>query len=159
MKIVKSHISRISAVDFSNLIFGEEFTDHMFVCDYENGKWINPKIIPYGELKMQPSSSVLHYGQSVFEGMKAYKDDKDQILMFRPEENFIRLNKSAKRLSIPEFPKKYFFEALEVLLNLDKDWIMPGKGNSLYIRPFVFSNQASVQAAPANKYKFLIIYV
>ncbi len=157
MEIVKIDKSRISEVNFSNLIFGEEFTDHMFACDYIEGKWINPKIVPYEKLKMDPSSSVLHYGQSVFEGMKAYKDGNDEVFMFRPEENFKRLNKSAKRLSIPEFPKKYFFNALEILLNFDKEWIIPGIGNSLYIRPFVFANQSGVQASPANKYKFLII--
>ncbi len=157
MEIVKIDKSRISEVNFSNLIFGEEFTDHMFTCDYIEGRWINPKIIPYKKLKMDPSSSVLHYGQSVFEGMKAYKDGNDEVFMFRPEENFKRLNKSAKRLSIPEFPKKFFFNALEVLLNFDKEWIIPGIGNSLYIRPFIFANQAGVQASPANKYKFLII--
>ena len=157
MEIIKSNKSRISKVDFSNLTFGEEFTDHMFTCDYIDGKWINPKIVPYEKLEMDPSSSVLHYGQSVFEGMKAYKDSNGEVFMFRPEENFKRLNISAKRLSIPEFPKKYFFEALEILLNYDKEWIIPGIGNSLYIRPFVFANQAGVQASPANKYKFLII--
>ena len=157
MEIVKIDKSRISEVNFSNLIFGEEFTDHMFTCDYIEGKWINPKIVPYKKLKMDPSSSVLHYGQSVFEGMKAYKDVNDEVFMFRPENNFERLNKSAKRLSIPEFPKKYFFNALEILLNFDKEWIIPGIGNSLYIRPFVFANQSGVQASPANKYKFLII--
>jgi len=157
MEIVKIDKSRISEVNFSNLIFGEEFTDHMFTCDYIEGKWINPKIVPYKKLKMDPSSSVLHYGQSVFEGMKAYKDGNDEVFMFRPEENFKRLNKSAKRLSVPEFPKKYFFNALEILLNFDKEWIIPGIGNSLYIRPFVFANQSGVQASPANKYKFLII--
>jgi len=157
MEIVKINKSRISEVNFSKLIFGEEFTDHMFTCDYIEGKWINPKIVPYKKLKMDPSSSVLHYGQSVFEGMKAYKDGNDEVFMFRPEENFKRLNKSAKRLSIPEFPKKYFFNALEILLNFDKEWIIPGIGNSLYLRPFVFANQSGVQASPANKYKFLII--
>ena len=157
MEIVKIDKSRISEVNFSNLIFGEEFTDHMFTCDYIEGKWINPKIIPYKKIKMDPSSSVLHYGQSVFEGMKAYKDVNDEVFMFRPENNFERLNKSAKRLSIPEFPKKYFFNALEILLNFDKEWIIPGIGNSLYLRPFVFANQSGVQASPANKYKFLII--
>ena len=157
MEIVKINKSRISKVNFSNLIFGEEFTDHMFTCDYVEGKWINPKIVPYEKLKMDPSSSVFHYGQSVFEGMKAYKDGNNEVFMFRPEENFKRLNKSAKRLSIPEFPKKYFFNALEILLNFDKEWIIPGIGNSLYIRPFVFANQAGVQASPANKYMFLII--
>ncbi len=157
MEIVKIDKSRISEVNFSNLIFGEEFTDHMFTCDYIEGKWINPKIVPYKKLKMDPSSSVLHYGQSVFEGMKAYKDVNDEVFMFRPENNFERLNKSAKRLSIPEFPKKYFFNALEILLNFDKEWIIPGIGNSLYLRPFVFANQSGVQASPANKYKFLII--
>ena len=94
MEIIKIDKSRISEVNFSNLTFGEEFTDHMFTCDYIDGKWINPKIVPYEKLKMDPSSSVLHYGQSVFEGMKAFKNNQGNILFFRRGDNFNRLNKS-----------------------------------------------------------------
>jgi branched-chain amino acid aminotransferase len=106
---------------------------------------------------LDPSTSVFHYGQAVFEGMKAYKDDEDRVWLFRPDQNFERINKSSKRLSIPEFPKEYFFEGLEKLLAIDKDWIRKGVGNSLYIRPFVFASQAGVQATASNAYKFMII--
>jgi len=129
----------------------------MFICRYQDGKWQDPEIKPYQSLTLDPSSSVFHYGQAVFEGMKAFKDDQDQIWLFRPEENFKRINRSANRLQIPEFPESYFFEGLNTLLSMDKDWIKPGKGNSLYIRPFVFASQASVQASAANEYFFMII--
>lgn len=149
--------SKISNIDFDNLNFGEIFTDHMFVCDFINGKWSTPEILPYQSIQLDPSTSVFHYGQAVFEGMKAYKDDEDRVWLFRPDQNFERINKSSKRLSIPEFPKEYFFEGLEKLLAIDKDWIRKGVGNSLYIRPFVFASQAGVQATASNAYKFIII--
>ena len=157
MKITTAHESKINTVDFDNLIFGEIFTDHMFVCDYVDGEWNTPEILPYQPIQMDPSSSVLHYGQAVFEGMKAYKDDNDGVWLFRPDQNFNRINKSSERLSIPTFPEKFFFEGLEKLLNLDKEWIKKGTGNSLYIRPFVFASQAGVQATASNAYKFIII--
>ncbi len=149
--------SKIGQVDFENLNFGKIFTDHMFVCDYMNGEWQTPKIVPYGPLTMDPSARVFHYGQAVFEGMKAYKDDKGDTFLFRPDENFNRINKSAERLAMPEFPKEYFFDGLNALLKLDNNWIKPGFGNSLYIRPFVIATQASVSASEADEYKFLII--
>ena len=157
MKIVKTAQSKLEGIDFNNLPFGSTFTDHMFVCDYANGAWQTPEIVPYGPLSMDPSASVLHYGQAVFEGMKAYKDDQGQAWLFRPKENFKRFNRSAKRLQIPEFPESYFFEGLNKLLYLDHQWIKSGEGNSLYIRPFVFASQASVQASAANEYIFMII--
>ncbi|GGX22992.1 branched-chain amino acid aminotransferase [Aquimarina muelleri] len=149
--------SKIGQVDFENLNFGKIFTDHMFVCDYANGEWQSPKIIPYGPLTLDPSARVFHYGQAVFEGMKAYKDDNGDTFLFRPDENFNRINKSSERLAIPEFPKDYFFEGLNALLKLDNDWIKSGFGNSLYIRPFVIATQASVSASEADEYKFMII--
>lgn len=149
--------SRIDQVNFSDLVFGSEFSDHMFVCDYKNGKWEKPKIVPYGPLTISPAAKVFHYGQAVFEGMKAYKDDQGQIFMFRPEKNFERINKSSKRLAIPEFPKDYFFEGLETMLKIDRDWIKPGQGNSLYIRPFVIATQTGVAASPSDEYKFIIL--
>ncbi len=155
--IVKSGTSKIDKVDFDNLIFGRTFTDHMFYCDYEDGKWQQPKITPYGPMSMEPSARVFHYGQAVFEGMKAYMDDDGNAFLFRPEENFERINKSAARLAIPEFPKEFFFEGLKTLLNMDKNWIKPGKGNSLYLRPFVIATEAAISASPANTYRFMII--
>ncbi len=157
MKVQINKSSKINSVDFNNLNFGEICTDHMFVCDFTNGDWNEPKILPYESLKLDPSSSVFHYGQAVFEGMKAYKDDKGQTWLFRPEDNYNRLISSSIRLSIPEFPKKYFFEGLKKLLQIDSNWIKPGKGNSLYVRPFVFANTAGLSASPSKSYKFMII--
>jgi branched-chain amino acid aminotransferase len=144
-------------VDFENLTFGSVFTDHMFVCRYKNNEWQTPEIIPYQPLSFEPSISVLHYGQAVFEGMKAYKDNQGKVWLFRPDQNFMRINRSSERLQIPVFPKEYFFTGLNNLIKLDKDWIKPGIGNSLYVRPFVFSSQATVQASPSKEYTFIII--
>ncbi len=157
IKISKVSESKIKSVDFNDLAFGKIFTDHMFVCDYKDGAWQTPEIMPYQPLTIAPSARVFHYGQAVFEGMKAYKDDQDQIWMFRPEDNHERINISSHRMAIPEFPKDYFFEGLTQLLRLDKDWIQKGKGNSLYIRPFVIATEEAISASPANSYKFMII--
>ncbi len=157
LKIEKSTASRINQIDFKNLVFGTVFTDHMFECDFKNGAWQNPTIRPYGPLSIYPSAKVFHYGQAVFEGMKAYKDDKGGVFLFRPLENLKRINKSSKRLAIPEFPEELFFEAMHQLLALDKEWVQPGEGNSLYIRPFVIATENCVSASPSTEYKFMII--
>jgi len=157
MVVEKVADSRFEKVDFENLDFGTVFTDHMMVCRYQNGAWEEPVIKAYQPLSLHPSASVLHYGQSVFEGMKAYKDKADKVWLFRPEDNFNRINISAKRLQIPEFPKAHFFDGLLMLLNLDRLWIQPGMGNSLYIRPFVFASEACVKANEAEEYTFMII--
>ncbi len=149
--------SKIDSIDFDKLSFGSVFTDYMFECDFKNGSWQTPVIKPYQSLTIDPSARVFHYGQAVFEGMKAYKDDDDNILLFRPDENFKRINISAKRLSIPAFPENYFFNGLNKLLKLDSNWIKKGIGNSLYIRPFVIATEGSIAASPADKYKFMII--
>tara|TARA_R110002110_G_scaffold92801_3_gene242108 strand:+ start:1582 stop:2643 length:1062 start_codon:yes stop_codon:yes gene_type:complete len=149
--------TRINEMDFENLVFGKDFSDHMFECDFKNGSWQNPVIRPYGDLTISPSAKVFHYGQAVFEGMKAYKDNNGKVFLFRPDENQERINKSSKRMAIPEFPKDLFFEALNKLLTLDKDWVKPGLGNSLYLRPFVIATQAGVSASPSDEYKFMII--
>ena len=155
--IVKSDTSKISNVDFDNLNFGRTFTDHMFVCDYIDGEWQQPKILPYQPMMMEPSARVFHYGQAVFEGMKAYKDDHGKVWLFRPEDNFNRINKSAARLAMPEFPKEYFFDGLLTLLRMDSEWVKPGVGNSLYIRPFMIATEPAISAAPSNTYRFMII--
>lgn len=157
LHIDKAESSRIGEVDFENLVFGNIFTDHMFECDYKDGKWHNPRIRPYGPLTISPAAKVFHYGQAVFEGMKAYKDDAGKVWLFRPEQNFLRINKSSIRLAIPEFPREIFFEALTTLVKMDKDWIKPGLGNSLYLRPFVMATQAGVGASPSTEYKFMIL--
>ena len=157
MKIERAQTSKIHGIDFNNLSFGQTFTDHMFVCDYIDGAWVDPRIIPYQPIQMDPSSSVLHYGQAVFEGMKAYKDDNDRVWLFRPEDNHARINKSAVRLAMPEFPKDLFMNGMNELISMDSDWIKPGVGNSLYVRPFIFANQAGVSASASNRYSFMII--
>ncbi|MDB2701831.1 branched-chain amino acid aminotransferase [Flavobacteriaceae bacterium] len=157
MKIKRAQTSKIHGIDFNNLSFGQTFTDHMFVCDYIDGAWVDPRIIPYQPIQMDPSSSVLHYGQAVFEGMKAYKDDNDRVWLFRPEDNHARINKSAVRLAMPEFPKDLFMNGMNELVSMDSDWIKPGVGNSLYVRPFIFANQAGVSASASNRYSFMII--
>jgi len=157
MKITTVESSKLSTIDFSSLNFGTVFTDHMLICNYSKGQWQTPEIQPYGPLQIDPSARVFHYGQAVFEGMKAFKDDNDKVWLFRPNENFERFNKSAIRLAMPEIPKEYFFEGLKTLLNLDKQWIKKGKGNSLYIRPFMIASEPAISASPASKYKFMII--
>lgn len=155
--IEKSEKTRINEVDFSNLSFGQVFADHMYVCDFKDGKWQTPKIVPYGAFLLEPSASVFHYGQAIFEGMKAYKDDNGDIFLFRPTENYARLNKSCKRLAMPEFPEEWFDEGLKELLKIDKDWIKKGFGNALYLRPFVIATSNGVKASPSKEYKFMII--
>ncbi len=154
--IQKVKNSKINQVDFNNLPFGQVCTDHMLVCDFENGKWSSPKIIPYQPISLDPSAKIFHYGQSVFEGMKAYKDAHDDIWLFRPLDNQKRLNISSKRLAMPELPESYFMEGLEALLLLEKDWIPTTKDSSLYVRPFIFASGNGFHASPSDKYKFII---
>lgn len=157
MKIKKVDSSRINSVDFENLNFGAVFSDHMFTCDYVDGKWINPEIIPYQPISVSPASRVFHYGQACFEGMKAFKDDNNDVWLFRPNENYNRIIKSSVRLAMPKFPEELFFEGLNTLLKMDAQWIKTGIGNSLYIRPFIFASEGTINATEACEYKFMII--
>ncbi len=154
--IEKAVTSKIDQVDFDNLAFGKVFTDHMLTCDYDDGAWDAPKIIPYQPITLDPSSKIFHYGQSIFEGMKAYKDTSDDIWLFRPLDNHKRLNISAKRMAIPELPEAIFMEGLKALLQLDHQWIPRAAGSSLYIRPFIFASGKGFHASPADAYKFVI---
>jgi len=156
IEVTKTKTSKINDVDFDNLSFGSVFSDHMLVCDYENEKWSVPKIIPYQSISLDPSSKIFHYGQSVFEGMKAYKDAQGDVFLFRPQDNCKRLNISSKRLAIPELPEAYFMDGLKKLLEVDKDWIPSKQGSSLYIRPFIFATGKGFHASPATSYKFII---
>ncbi|SHG17120.1 branched-chain amino acid aminotransferase [Flagellimonas flava] len=156
VSVEKSKTSKISEVDFNNLSFGSVYTDHMLVCDFVNGAWQTPKVVPYQPITLEPSAKIFHYGQSIFEGMKAYKDENGDAWLFRPLENFKRLNKSAKRLAIPELPEAYFMEGLTTLLQVEKDWIPQNPGSSLYVRPFILASGTGFHASPADEYKFII---
>ena len=157
MRIEKASISRLNDTDFNNLKFGEVFTDHMFVTDYEEGKWFDPRIVPYKSIEIEPSANVFHYGQAVFEGMKAYKDNSGKIWLFRPLENYKRICISSERLAMPKLGENIFLSALNELLTLDSDWVKSGIGNSVYVRPFIFGSEHCIAASPSKKYKFMII--
>ena len=157
MKIEKVKNSKINSVDFDNINFGSIFTDHMFECSFENGSWIKPEIKPYQPITMDPSARALHYGQACFEGMKAFKDNSNCTWLFRPIENYKRLASSSKRLAIPILPEEIFMDGLMKLIDLEKNWIKTGLGNSLYIRPFIYADQPSINANEADQYKFMII--
>ena len=155
--IVKVPASKIDSIDFENITFGNVFTDHMLICDFVDGAWQKPKITPYEPFLLDPSAKVFHYGQAIFEGMKAYKDDQDGVWLFRPEQNFERFNKSATRMAMPEVPEPVFMSGLYQLIDLERNWVKKGKGNTLYIRPFMIATGHGVIAAPSDQYRFMII--
>jgi len=149
--------SRINQVDFSNLSFGKIMSDHMLVADYQDGEWQTVKIVPYGDLPMSPASSCIHYGQSIFEGIKAYKLQSGQISIFRPDQNLERFNKSAVRLAMPEIPEEIFIDGMKKLISLDSQWVPTTEGSSLYIRPFMFATEPALGVHPSASYRFIII--
>jgi branched-chain amino acid aminotransferase len=148
--------SKIASVDFNNLPFGSVYSDHMLTCTFKDGKWQEPIITPFEPISLDPSAKIFHYGQSIFEGMKAYKDAEGTTLLFRPLENCKRLNKSAERLVIPQIPEEIFMSGLKALLKIDEAWIPTNEGSSLYIRPFMFASGNGFHASPADEYKFMI---
>ncbi|MDX5421407.1 MAG: branched-chain amino acid aminotransferase [Hymenobacteraceae bacterium] len=148
--------SRITQLDFDNIEFGKIFSDHMLVADYKEGSWQPPQILPYGNMSLSPATSALHYGQAIFEGMKAYKDANGDILLFRPLDNFRRLNISAERMCMPELPEDIFMHGLEQLLRLDAAWVPPTEGCALYIRPFMFATDDFIGVRPSSSYRFTI---
>ena len=155
--IVRASTSKINEVDFENLSFGNTFTDHMLVCDYKNGQWGEPIIKPYEPFLIDPSAKVFHYGQAIFEGMKAYKDENDDVWLFRPDENFHRFNKSAVRMAMPEITEEIFIGGLKSIVDLERDWVKKGLGNTLYLRPFMIAIGSGVIAQPSTQYRFMII--
>ena len=157
IETIKASTSKINEVDFSNLSFGSVFTDHLFECDFKNGQWQKPVIKPYAPFLLDPSTRVFHYGQAIFEGMKAYKDENNDIWLFRPDQNFNRFNTSAVRMAMPEVPEELYMSGLTQLLQLDKEWIKKGKGNAMYIRPFMIATGTGVIANPSDEYKFMIL--
>jgi branched-chain amino acid aminotransferase len=148
--------SKLVSVDFSNLVFGKTISDHMFVADYKNGEWTDLRIEPYAPLQLSPANATLHYGQSIFEGMKAYKNSNDEIIVFRADANWKRLNESAERMCMPQLPEEIFMEGLTQLLDLDRAWVPTAKGASLYVRPFMFATDDYIGVKPSETYKFMI---
>jgi branched-chain amino acid aminotransferase len=157
MKITKTTLSRLDETDFNNLAFGRTFSDHMLMCKYKDGQWEEAEILPYQALSFAPGTHVFHYGQAVFEGMKAYNGPEGETLLFRPEANIHRLNQSAERLCMPAIDKSIFMEGLKTLLAIDKEWIPKGAGKSLYIRPFMMASSEFIRATPADEFVFFII--
>jgi branched-chain amino acid aminotransferase len=155
--IVKSKTSKIASVDFENLSFGNVFSDHMLICDFKEGAWQKPIIKIYEPFMIDPSAKVFHYGQAIFEGMKAYKDDNDAVWLFRPDENYVRFNKSAVRMAMPEVPEEIFIDGLKTLLDIERNWVKKGIGNTLYIRPFMIAIGSGVIAQPSSQYRFMIL--
>ncbi|MGD9329369.1 MAG: branched chain amino acid aminotransferase, partial [Cyclobacteriaceae bacterium] len=156
ISIKKIHNSKLSYVDLSNIQFGKVYSDHMFVADYTDERWSSFSIVPYDNLKIPPGNFTLHYGQSVFEGLKGYRGDNGRIHVFRPYDNHKRMNISARRLCMPDIPEEIFIDGLKALLQIDKDWVPDQKGTALYIRPFMFGNDEYIGIKPSDNYKFII---
>jgi len=157
IKINLTQNSRLATFDFSNIPFGKIFSDHMFVADYIKGQWTNFEIRPFGNLSLHPANLTIHYGQSVFEGMKATKLQDGTPALFRCEMHSKRLNASAVRLAMPTFPEHVFQQAVETLVSIDRDWIPAMEGSSLYIRPFMYATDEHLGAKPSLTYKFVVI--
>lgn len=157
ISMTKIERSKLQDLNLDNLPFGKYFTDHMLEADFENGEWKNIEIKPYQPLLLSPSTAALHYGQAIFEGIKAYKDREGNAFIFRPHDNFMRFNVSAERMQMPVVPEELFMEGMLQLIALDKNWIPSKEDHSLYIRPFMFSSDELIGVRPSDNYKFMII--
>jgi len=157
IEVTRIKESRIAELHAESLSFGKIFSDHMFIAEYENGHWSRAKIVPYDKIPMSPSCSVMHYGQAIFEGMKAYKNAEGEISLFRPLANYKRINVSAERMAMPSIPEELFMDGLTQLLNLDHEWVPMGEGSALYIRPFLIGTDEYIGVKPSETYKFIII--
>lgn len=149
--------SNVANVDFNNLPFGKIISDHMFEMDFDGKQWVNPRIGPVEHLSLNPMNMALHYGQSIFEGMKASRSKDGTPLLFRPELHAVRMNASARRMCMPEMPEDLFVEAIHALVGIDMEWIPKIEGSSLYIRPLMFATDEMVGVKPSDTYKFMII--
>ena len=156
-KITKTKHSKLDSISLENIPFGKYFTDHMLEINYEKGQWQTPQILPYQPLQLDPSLAALHYGQAIFEGIKAYKDQNGAAHIFRPLDNISRFNISAERMQMPAVPEELFLEGMRLLIDIDRDWIPAKDQHALYIRPFMFSSDEAIGVRPSEKYKFLII--
>ena len=158
IKITKVAQSRVSQVDINNnIVMGTQFTDHMFICDYQNGEWTNARIEPLALIPTHPAAMALHYGQAIFEGMKATLGKDGTPLLFRPDENAKRLNFSADRMGMPLFPEDLFVEALKQFTALEKEWIPTQEGSALYLRPFMYADEPFIGMRAATSFKFIVM--
>ncbi|WP_090555476.1 branched-chain amino acid aminotransferase [Pedobacter hartonius] len=157
IKTTRTDHSRLAELDKTNLPFGKYFTDHMFVADYEDGEWKNFAIVPYGPIPMSPASSVIHYGQTIFEGLKAYRQADGSVSVFRAGKNLERMNKSAVRMAMPTLPEEIFMQGLAALIDIDRAWVPDIENYSLYIRPTMFATDAFLGVRPSLTYKFMIL--
>jgi branched-chain amino acid aminotransferase len=157
IQITKVAESRVDQLDTSNIQFGKQYSDHMLICDYEDGAWKEPEIVPYGNISMSPATTFIHYGQSLFEGIKAYRRIDGSIAIFRPLDNWERFNVSARRMAMAEVPQELFMEGMRRLIELDQNWVPGVEGSSLYIRPFMFGTDAFIGVKPADNFRFMII--
>ncbi|MFY0253686.1 branched-chain amino acid aminotransferase [Chitinophaga sp. 30R24] len=157
IKITKTTASRLNEVDFNNLAFGKMYADHMLVADFDGKEWKNAEILPFQHLSVSPSNAAWHYGQAIFEGIKAYKDQEGHPMIFRPYDNFKRFNSSAERMGMPEVPEWLFIGGMDMLIDIDRDWVPTGEGCSLYLRPFMIATDEFIGVRPSDTYKFAII--
>ncbi|HEY6901427.1 MAG TPA: branched-chain amino acid aminotransferase [Puia sp.] len=157
IQVTKTEKSRLPEIDLNNLPFGKYFTDHMLEVDYEDGQWKQVQIKPFQNLSLSPALAALHYGQSIFEGIKAYKDRDGKPFIFRPYDNYRRFNISAERMMMPAVPEEIFIEGMRRLIDLDRDWIPMKTDYSLYIRPFMFSTDEVIGVKASDTYKFMIL--
>jgi branched-chain amino acid aminotransferase len=156
IRITKTDSSRLSETDFDNIPFGRVFSDHMLTASYDNGGWQQAEIVPFRRLSLSPGATVLHYGQAIFEGLKAYKTADGKPVLFRATENFRRFNRSAERMVMPQVPESIFMDGLKELVRLDSGWIPVKEGGSLYVRPLMFANDDFIGVKPSDAYVFLI---
>lgn len=157
IEIEKANKSRIDQIDFDNIPFGKTFSDHIFVAEYYDGAWQTARIKPYGPISLSPATSALHYGQSIFEGMKAHRTADGRIALFRPEQNARRFNQSAVRMAMPEVPEELFMEGIRELIKLDADWVPNKEGSSLYIRPLMFGTEPYIGVRTSDRYLFILM--
>jgi branched-chain amino acid aminotransferase len=157
IEIERTKESKLAAVDFDNIPFGQTFSDHMLVAEYYDNQWQSAKIMPYGPLQLSPATSSLHYGQAIFEGMKAHRTADGGIALFRPDQNYERFNRSARRMAMPQVPSEIFADGLIELLKLEKDWIPDKDGSSLYIRPLMFATEPHIGVKTSDRYLFIIM--
>ena len=157
VKITENSNPRLASTEFKDIAFGKIFTDHMFMADFEDGEWKNLQILPYGPIPMSPAISALHYGQAIFEGMKAYRLPNGEISVFRADKNFERFNISADRMSMPILPEEIFMQGVAALIGIDKGWVPTQENYALYLRPVMFATEASLGVKPSETYKFVIL--
>jgi branched-chain amino acid aminotransferase len=157
IQVQKVAQSRLAEMDFHNIDFAKQYSDHMFIADYYDGQWQDFRIEPYAKITISPANPAIHYGQSIFEGLKAYKNQEGQVQIFRPMMNFHRMNKSATRMVMPNLSEEIFMDGMRELINLDSDWVPDIEGTSLYIRPFMYATDEYIGIRTSDTYRFMII--